>query len=66
MRLLLCNITNSAQVYDYEAKFGDTPSIQWLYDSCKGDLAKYIAMVQKAVKTGISLGEFEGTPGVLT
>jgi hypothetical protein len=53
-------------VYDYEAKFGETPSIQWLYDSCKGDLAKYIAMVQKAVKTGISLGEFEGTPGVLT
>jgi hypothetical protein len=50
----------------YEQKFGELPSLQWLLESCRGNMDKYIAMVEKAIKTGVSLGEFEGTSEALT
>lgn len=50
----------------YEKKFGELPSLQWLRETCGGDMDKYLAMIRKAVDTGLSLGEFEGTSDALT
>jgi hypothetical protein len=50
----------------YEKKFGELPSLQWLRETCGGDMDKYLAMIRKAVASGVSLGEFEGTSDALT